>query len=375
MWQPQGFFNQYVLRTPVILCGSESVRGLFNYPATRIAIIHGGSFSDQELFASTFVKKSVHFFERSWKEEPDPSGIKETLGEIEEFRPDTIIAVGGGSVIDGAKLCRLFYEYPYYEMGETMIVGEFFRTHFIAIPTTIGSGAEVSSAAVYVNHATHNKDMVVMHELQPDVIVYDKRYVSNTPNRLLVASALDGMAHIIEGYVSNIGNSFADVMAEEGLLIFHSEFEKYLCGDKQEIDYERLQYAGYMGGIVQNHCIVGAAHAVAHQMTGYGYSHGEAVALLLSAVISLNSEDRATSQKYEKIAKKTAFYDMEGMIGFIRGLCDKTGISERRDELRGLICDLSKDEAFCENVRNDKGGKGNPVEITDEYIEKLSERI
>ena len=158
MWQPGGFYNEYVLRTPVILSGKESIRGLYNYPAARIAVIHGGSFFDKETFISAFPKKELAFIRRSWDSEPDFDGIAGTLGELEKICPDMIIAVGGGSVIDGSKLCRLFYEFPYFQPGETRIEGGQMKTSFVAVPTTVGSGAEVSSAAVFVDRENHKKD-------------------------------------------------------------------------------------------------------------------------------------------------------------------------------------------------------------------------
>lgn len=372
MWQPQSFYNQYVLRSPIILSGETSVRGLYHYPAARIAVIHGRSFSDQELFVSTFSKRAVCFIRRSWDGEPDYAGLQESIRQIEEFAPDTIIAIGGGSVIDGSKLCRLFYEFPFFHMGETRLSGENFRTRFIAIPTTVGSGAEVSSAAVFIDHDRNCKDMVVAHELQPDVVVYDQRYVENTPDRLLVASALDAMAHILEGYVSKINNSFSDILAEKGLRLLHNELQKMICDERKMLDYGRLQYAGYIGGLVQNHCIVGAAHAVAHQLADYGYSHGEAVSLLLNGVISLNARDGDSARKYDYLLQESGFENVDDLTGFIRALCHVAGIDGRRRDLGDLLLKLSQNRQFCENIRSDRGGKGNPVEITDEYIAELS---
>lgn len=375
MWQPQGFYNQYVLRSPVILSGKESVLGLYNYPASRIAIIHGKTFFDYKLFESAFSKKDIRFIERSWKNEPDLEGIKGTVRELEEFRADTIIAIGGGSVIDGSKLCRLLYEFPYFVPGQTRLTGELFKTRFVAIPTTIGSGAEVSSSAVYIDHKTHKKDMVVIHELQPEVIVYDKRYVENTPDRVLVSSAVDGMSHIIEGYVSRNDNSFVDILAESGLSLFATELRKFFGENREEVNYERLQYAGYMGGVVQNHCVVGATHAFAHQLSDFGFAHGEAVALLLPQIMVLNSKNEKTFYKYEVLAKKTDFSSVEELELFINMLCEKSGISKRKGELVELLKTLSKEVVFRENVKSDKGGNGNPIEISDNYIDRLVESI
>lgn len=374
MWQPQGIYNEYVLRTPVILAGEEAVRGLYNYPAMRIAVIHGSSFMDHVLFARVFAKKALKFIERSWKGEPGFGGLSETLREIEEFRPDTIIAVGGGSVIDGAKLCRLLFEIPYFVPGLT-VDGGLLKTNFIAVPTTVGSGAEVSSAAVYTENK--HKEMAVLHELLPSVTVYDKRYVEHTPKRQLCASALDAMAHILEGYVSLIHNSVTDILAEKGLSLLRTELEKAV--NDGEIDYGRLQYAGYIGGMVQNHCIVGAAHAVAHQLVSYGVSHGEAVALLLPTVLRMNAEDGKTAEKYERIAGCAGFENAEQMAAFIEKTGADSGIAERKCELKELLfCCAGMDASgisFRENVRADRGGKGNPREMTDAYITELIRRI
>ena len=371
MWQPQGFYNEYSLRVPVVLSGDESVRGLYNYPASRIAVVCGKSFLDEDLFRTTFSKREISFFRRSWEGEPDLSNIAGTLHDLEDYRPDTIIAVGGGSVIDGSKIVRLFYEYPFFKIGETRISGEALRTKFIAIPTTVGSGAEVSSAAVFLDHDRHKKDMIIIHELIPEVVVYDKRYVEGAKIMLLMASVLDAMAHILEGYVSIKENMLMDVYAEKGFVIIVSEIKKILDGNAEGVDYQRLQYAGFLGGLVQNHCIVGAAHAVAHQLTDYGFSHGEAVSLLLPAVIKMNTEDSRASGKYDAIMQQAGFSSIAECVDMITAAAEKAGIFERHGEIKELLEKLSATEAFRENVRQDKGGKGNPIPITDEYIDNL----
>ena len=365
MWQPQGIFSEYVLRSPILLVGKEAVRGLHNFPATKIAVIHGGSFNDRDLLSSIFKKKEIAFFLRSWAGEPDLENISATLHELESFKPDVIMAVGGGSVIDGAKLCRLFYEVPYYT---NMAVGNLLTTKFIAIPTTIGSGAEVSSAAVYVNR--HRKEMVVIHELQPEVVVYDESYIKTTPKNLLLSSAMDAAAHILEGYVSNINNSVMDINAEEGLRLLRTELYNVL--QEKNISYQRLQYAGYLGGIVQNHCIVGAAHAVAHQITQFGYSHSTAVALLLPSVMKLNARrDTAVEEKYKNIAIAAGFEGFNGLIDFLASVNEASGVNTKKTELKNILLQHAEDKEFIDNIKLDRGGKGNPVEITDEYISEL----
>ena len=315
----------------------------------------------------------MRFILRSWKGEPVFEGLRGTVSEIETFKPDVIIAVGGGSVIDGSKLCRLLYEVPCYDPKTSQVDGSMLKTSFIAVPTTVGSGSEVSSAAVFWDTLKHRKDMVVIHELQPEVVVYDPHYISGSPTRLLCASALDAMAHILEGYVSNIHNAFVDVLAEKGLAILHEEFEAMLS-DKT-VDFGRLQYAGYIGGIVQNHCIVGAAHALAHQLTAHGYSHGEAVALLLPSVIRLNMENNVAYERYAAIAKRAGFEGINSLISFIVSVAEYAEIYDRCEDLKDYLLKAMDDDAFRENVKADRGGKGNPVEITDNYLQNLIRSI
>lgn len=376
MWQPQGLYSQYLLRTPVLLSGKEAARGLYNYPGGRFAVIHGSAFSEEskELFKSIFKKKDIGFFKRSWKGEPSFTGLSGTAAELEDFRPDVIVAVGGGSVIDGSKLCRLLLEFPFFDVLHSRIDGSDLKTRFIAVPTTVGSGAEVSSAAVYWDEEKHKKEMVVIHELQPDVIVYDAEYVKGTPRRILCASALDGMSHIIEGCVSNMDNSMADVLGEKGLALFHKVLAKVIGEPDQELtenDYKRLQYAGYLGGIVQNHCIVGAAHAIAHQLTDRGYSHGEAVGLLLPGVIEANRRDETANSRYGALSGEARFRDVNGLISFLKQVLSASGIADRYSGLKKLLASLASSDVFIENVMADRGGKGNPVPITKEYIEAL----
>lgn len=366
MWQPDGIYSEYLLRTPVLLKGKGSLRGLYQYPCARIAVIHGSSFHDEELFSSVFRKKEIRFLKRSWNDEPDLESISGTLHELETYRPDLIIAVGGGSVIDGAKLCRLFYEFPYYEPG-LKIDGTMLKSRFVAVPTTIGSGAEVSSAAVFIRD--EHKEMAVLHELQPDVIVYDESYLQSLSLKQIVFSSADALSHLLEGYVSNIHNSICELMAEEGFVMITEEL-KHILKD-EPIDLERLQYASYLGGIVQNHCLVGAAHAIAHQLSQYHYSHSEAIFLLLPAVIRMNDMDEKCSQKYRMVCKKAGFEDVDGLIDLMKELVNKLDINNRRKELKQLLQKKIEDDVFVRHVMEDRGGKGNPIEIRKEYLEKL----
>ena len=371
MWQPQGIYSEYVLRSPVLLVGDEAINGLYNYPANRVAIIHGKSFNDIELIKKIFKKKEVKLIERSWIKEPDLIGIRAALQEIEIFQPDTIIAVGGGSVIDGTKLCRLFYEIPYFSPKDTKLSGNSLKTNFIVIPTTVGTGAEVSSSAVYIENG--RKEVIVLHELQPDVVVYDKRYVNKIPCKILIASIMDAMSHVVEGYISKIHNTVIEIQAGEALRLIVNELNNYK--NDRPIDFSRLQYAGFLGGIIQNHCIVGACHAVAHQLASLGFSHGEGISLLLPAVIKVNSLDLILLERYQSLCKDATLNSVQELICLIDDVCSKSGINSRKNEIKEILYRYENDDNFMNNIKSDRGGKGNPIEISDEYIKQLIRSI
>ena len=116
------------------------------------------------------------------------------------------------------------------------------------------------------------------------------------------------------------------------------------------IDYDRLLFAGYLGGVVQNHCIVGAAHAIAHQMTDYGYSHSEAVALILPTVIRQNSECREVLESYDLLARRAGFNSVGDLLSWMHKLCEYIGLSENKKKCCELLKEKVQSENFINNV-------------------------
>ncbi|MDE6025347.1 MAG: iron-containing alcohol dehydrogenase [Lachnospiraceae bacterium] len=369
MWNPQGIYTNFILKQPVIFHGEEAFRGLFDFPGNRIAVIYGNGMSDnaQQLIEGIFKHRSLCFIKKSWKDEPSIDELDMAVKQLEEFNPDIIVAIGGGSVIDGAKLCRICFEFPYIDWKTNRLSQMVFKTRFIAVPTTLGSGAEASSAAVYYSKGDKTKKMAVCHALQPEVVIFDPEYVKNAPASILYPSIADALAHMIEGYVSNIRNPFAEEMAVWGISIIRQEMEQ---GSKDKIDFMRLQYAGYLGGIVQNHCLVGATHAFAHQLTSYGFSHGKAVSLLLLRTIQMNQKNKEVEKVYQELAKKSGFSNIDSMLFFLQEFIHHVE-KENTQRLGNILSNCLLDKDFIQNVKSDPGGRGNPVPITERYIEEF----
>lgn len=371
MWEPQGFYSSFLLRQPNILFGENAFRGLFNLPSSKIAIIHGSGLQETDFIQirQNLKANEIKFIKKSWKGEPILCELTGTVAELENFRPDVIIAIGGGSVIDGVKIARLLYEFPFINPNNPKFGFLEWKTRFIAVPTTVGSGAEISSAAVLIDPLNRCKSMIVNHALQPSVILFYPQFIAHSPQTLIISSSIDAIAHILEGYVSVIKNDLADIIAEKGLQIFKEELSKE---EWSTIDFLRLQYGGYLGGITQNHCIVGAAHAIAHQLATYGYSHSEAISLLLPSVIELNSSIDCIRQQYENIAIRAGFINSHSLILWLINLRNKTNYSHTRlNETKKLLAKLIEEESFIRNLITDKGGKGNPIPLNKEYILNL----
>ncbi len=369
MWNPQGIYTNFILKQPTIFHGENAVLGLFNFPGNRIAVLYGSGMTEDagHLLESVFKNRILCFIKKSWNGEPSEDELKEAVHELENFRPDTIIAFGGGSVIDGAKLCRVCLEFPYINWGNNRLSQMTFKTRFIAIPTTFGSGAEASSAAVYYSKEEKRKKMLVCHALLPEVVVFDTGYVKNIPDSILFFSLADALAHMIEGYVSNKKNQLAEELAVWGISIIRQEVGRY---KENLIDYMRLQYAAYLGGIVQNHCLVGAAHAFAHQLAAYGFSHGKAIAYTLPMTIRMNIKDKETAKVYNELAGKSGFRDGEELLCFIKDIACHLDL-EDINRMRGALKNCLSDENFMENIKSDPGGRGNPIPITDDYINEF----
>lgn len=369
MWEPQGLYSKFILKQPTLLFGSNAIRGLRNYPCSRIAVVHGKGLSDE---CRNVIEKAVAPFElkfiaKSWMGEPVLEELQSTIKELECFKPDVILAVGGGAVIDGVKIARLYYEFPFFNITSPKFPYLEWKTKFIVIPTTVGSGAEISSSAVLLNKENHSKEMIVCHALLPDVIILDPQYAKGASEKIITASALDAVAHIVEGYVSIFDNELADNYAEKGLANLFEILSKE--GDYSFSELSRLQFAGYFGGIVQNHCVVGAAHAIGHQLAGYGFGHAVAISLVLDKVIRANSLNEKTKERYELLARRSGIGGFLQLLNFVELLKFRMKLDREEMRMKDLIAKMKDNPIFIENIQKDKGGKGNPTPLTIEYVQ------
>lgn len=367
MWHPQGIYARYLQSQPAIFMGTEGLYGLSDFPLNTVAVIAGKGLGQEkaEVLKKVFKKHHLVFVEKSWNGEPALDGLKGTMAELERIRPDTILAIGGGSVIDGAKLCRAFLECPYLADEGMQGARLSLTTKFLVVPTTVGSGAEASSAAVYFDREENCKKVLVDDALRPDVVVLDPDFVKDSPEDLLAASVADAFSHAWEGYVSTLANPLADILAETAIKILYAECSK---ADRDSVDYQRLQYAGYLSGIVQNQCLVGIAHALAHQMTGIGISHGKALAFLMPYTIQQHRQEDGVKERIDVLAERSLHKDATAFAEFAENLFARALSNPDKEKIAAFLGEKQNDADFIEHVLKDPGGKGNPIRMDESYV-------
>lgn len=244
--------------------------------------------------------------------EPDPTlaTAKKGAEEMESFKPDTIIALGGGSPMDAAKIMWVMYEhpevrfedlamrfmdirkrvYPFPKLGEKAIM--------ISIPTSAGTGSEVTPFAVITDEKTGVKYPLADYELTPDMAIVDAELMMNMPRGLTAASGIDALTHAIEAYVSVLASEYTNGIALEAIrLIFKYLPQAYNDGANNIKAREKMAHASTMAGMAFANAFLGVCHSMAHKLGAMHHiAHGVANGLLINEVIIFNAVNNPRKQ-------------------------------------------------------------------------------
>ncbi len=263
--------------------------------------------------------------------EPDPSfdTIMKGVEAMKNFKPDVIIALGGGSPIDAAKGMWLFYEHPEADPEGLKLkfmdirkrtykfpkLGE--KCQMVAIPTTSGTGSEVTSFAVITDKEKNKKYPLADYELTPDVAIVDPDLVMSLPKSVTADTGMDVLTHALEAYVSNMASDYTDGLAEKAVELVIQYLEQAYDDGTNKLAREKMHNASTIAGMAFTNAFLGVNHSIAHKIGAeFHLPHGRINAILLPYVVRYNStkptkfvsfpkyEYFIADQKYYEIAKK-----------------------------------------------------------------------
>jgi len=238
---------------------------------------------------------------------PDPTlaCAKEGSKLMQDFKPDCIIAVGGGSAMDAGKIMWVMYEHPevdFMDMAMRFVdirkriytfpkMGE--KAYFIAVPTSAGTGSEVTPFAVITDESTGTKYPLADYELMPNMAIVDCDMMMNAPKGLTSASGIDAVTHTLEAYVSMLATDYTDGLALQALkVIFEYLPRAYNNGCNDVEAREKMANAATIAGMAFANAFLGVCHSMAHKLGAFHHlPHGIANALMINEVIRFNSSD------------------------------------------------------------------------------------
>ena len=238
---------------------------------------------------------------------PDPTlaCAKEGAARMAQFQPDLILAIGGGSAMDAGKIMWVLYEHPeadFQDMAMRFVdirkrvytfpkMGE--KAYFVAIPTTAGTGSEVTPFAVITDETTGVKYPLADYELLPKMAIVDADMMMNAPKGLTAASGIDAVTHALEAYASMLATDYTDGLALQSLkLIFENLPSAYNNGAKDPKARENMANAACMAGMAFANAFLGVCHSMAHKLGAfYHLPHGVANALLITEVLRFNASE------------------------------------------------------------------------------------
>ena len=297
--------------------------------------------------------------------ESDPSfdTIKKGVQAMQSFKPDVIIAIGGGSPIDAAKGMWLFYEHPDADVEGLKLKFMDIRKRtykfpklgtkckMVAIPTTSGTGSEVTSFAVITDKEKNKKYPLADYELTPDVAIVDPNLVMSLPKSVTADTGMDVLTHSLEAYVSNMASDYTDGLAEKSTELVLKYLEKaYNDGNDKEAR-EKMHNASTIAGMAFTNAFLGINHSLAHKIGAeFHMPHGRINAILLPYVIRYNSSKPTkfvSFPKYEYFIADEKYYQMAKKVG-LKVDSKEEGINSLINKIKELNEKLNIPKSFKE---------------------------
>jgi len=381
--------------------GKGALAALKNFEGKKAIICIGGG--SMKRFG--FLDRAKGYLEEAGMEvrvfdgiEPDPSveTVMKGAAVMQEFGPDWIVAIGGGSPIDAAKAMWIKYEYPdttFEDMCKVFGLPKLrTKAKFCAVSSTSGTATEVTAFSIITDYQKGIKFPIADFEITPDVAIVDPELAETMPQKLVAHTGMDALTHAIEAYVSTVHSEFTDAPAIRAIEMIQRDLVNSYNGDM--VARDNMHSAQCLAGIAFSSGLLGIVHSMAHK-TGAAFAdhgahiiHGAANAMYLPKVIAFNAKDAEAKKRYGVIAHylglegKTDDEKVAALIAFVRGLSDKLNIphgikfygADSYPTEQGFVPEkvfLERLPSIAANAILDACTGSNPRKPTQEEMEKL----
>ncbi|WP_415298953.1 iron-containing alcohol dehydrogenase [Clostridium perfringens] len=313
--------------------------------------------------------------------EPDPSveTVMKGAKEMEEFNPDWIVSIGGGSPIDAAKAMWIFYEYPDFTFEKAIVPFGLpklrRKAKFVAIPSTSGTATEVTAFSVITDYKAKIKYPLADFEITPDIAIVDPSLAETMPEKLVAHTGMDALTHAIEAYTASLRSNFTDPLALKAIEMVNMHLVNSYKGDMEARG--EMHEAQCLAGMAFSNALLGIVHSMAHKVGAvFHIPHGCANAIFLPYVIKYNR--KACEDRYAQIARHIGLKGeserelTDALIDLINKFNKELNIPSSMKEYGIEENDFKANLKFiAHNAVLDPCTGSNPREIDDETMEKL----
>ena len=364
--------------------GKDSLEVLKSLEGKKAFIVIGGGsmkrfgFLDKVLSYLKEANMETKVFEGV---EPDPSveTVMKGAKEMEEFNPDWIVSIGGGSPIDAAKAMWIFYEYPDFTFEKAIVPFGLpklrRKAKFVAIPSTSGTATEVTAFSVITDYKAKIKYPLADFEITPDIAIVDPSLAENMPEKLVAHTGMDALTHAIEAYTASLRSNFTDPLALKAIEMVNMHLVNSYKGDMEARG--EMHEAQCLAGMAFSNALLGIVHSMAHKVGAvFHIPHGCANAIFLPYVIKYNR--KACEDRYANIARHIGLKGeserelTDALIDLINKFNKELNIPSSMKEYGIEEDDFKANLKFiAHNAVLDPCTGSNPREIDDETMEKL----
>lgn len=364
--------------------GKDSLEVLKSLEGKKAFIVIGGGsmkrfgFLDKVLSYLKEANMETKVFEGV---EPDPSveTVMKGVKEMEEFNPDWIVSIGGGSPIDAAKAMWIFYEYPDFTFEKAIVPFGLpklrRKAKFVAIPSTSGTATEVTAFSVITDYKAKIKYPLADFEITPDIAIVDPSLAETMPEKLVAHTGMDALTHAIEAYTASLRSNFTDPLALKAIEMVNMHLVNSYKGDMEARG--EMHEAQCLAGMAFSNALLGIVHSMAHKVGAvFHIPHGCANAIFLPYVIKYNR--KACEDRYANIARHIGLKGeserelTDALIDLINKFNKELNIPSSMKEYGIEEDDFKANLKFiAHNAVLDPCTGSNPREIDDETMEKL----